>query len=196
MSGCRNRWIGQLHKDQDLRKKNGSRWEEWEERLLVSGFYACLGWEAIAKSIPGRTKFGAKSHWAEYFRAPDRDEPWTSGELALLTRLRDEGSGWDEICQAIPGHTVNACRTQWYKEAEGIQESEDIRGSKKPRPDAWSAEEADTLMPSTTPSVHASKRYANISLAGRRMHVTGGFTSAEKKTVWARPLPSIGKSIS
>ena len=142
----RNRWNEQLHKIQGPRKKNGQQWEEWEERLLVSGFYACLGWKAIAKSVPGRTKFGAKSHWAEHFRALDRDEPWTAEELAALTRLRDEGSGWDEICKAIPGHTVNACRTKWYKEAEGIKETEDIRGSSQPRPDAWSAEEADTLI--------------------------------------------------
>ena len=101
-------------------RESGKTWPEVATQLPLRSV------SAIAKSVPGRTKFGAKSHWAEHFRAPDRDEPWTSGEIALLTRLRDEGSGWDEICQAIPGHTVNACRTQWYKEAEGIQKSEDI----------------------------------------------------------------------
>ena len=145
-NSCRNHWHGPLRKDQGPRKKNGPQWEEWEERLLVSGFYACLGWKAIAESIPGRTKFGAKSHWYEHFRAPDRDKAWTPEDLTLLTRLRDEGTGWDEISEAIPGHTVNACRAQWYKVAEDIQGTEDMQGPSQPRPDAWSAEEADTLI--------------------------------------------------
>ena len=97
------------------------RWKEWEERLLVSGYYAGLSWDEIIQLIPERTTISAKTHWSLHFCLPKQDKPWTSEELTTLTQLRAEGSGWDKISQEVPRHSSNACRTQWYKETEGIQ---------------------------------------------------------------------------
>lgn len=138
---CQNRWHKRLHGRQGP-AKIWRQWEEWEERLLVSGCYAGLHWKEIAKSISGRTQTGSKIHWREYFFASDQDEPWTTEELALLLCLRREGSDWDEISQELPGHTTNACRTQWYKETEGIQGPTCQRRVY----DTWSAEEVDVLI--------------------------------------------------
>lgn len=116
-------------------------WEEWEERLLVSGCYAGLRWKEIARST-GRTINGASNHWNQYFRSLDQDEPWTPEELALLINLRQGGSDWDEISQDFPWHTPNACRTQWYKEKEGIQGPSNHQGNY----DSWSAKEVEILV--------------------------------------------------
>ena len=123
-------------------KKNGLQWEEWEERLLVSGHYAGLTWTEVTKSITGRTLFGCRSCWCEHFRSADQDEPWTSEELALLEYLRWEGSGWDQIGQELPEHSSNDCRMQWYRETEGIQGPSSHQGLN----DTWSAEEIKVLV--------------------------------------------------
>ena len=124
-----------------LHRPKIKRWKEWEERLLVSGYYAGLSWEEIAKSIPERTTVGARQHWYLFFCLSGQDKPWTSEELTILTQLRAEGSGWDEISQEIPRHNSNACRTQWYKETEGIKGS-----SYRTLNERWSAEETNTLI--------------------------------------------------
>ena len=142
--GCRTRWCGTLHKRQGPKSaaKSGLQWEEWEERLLVSGYYAGLSWKEINEPITGRTVHGCKNQWTAHFDSPDQDEPWTSEELARLAYLRREGSGWDKVSQELPGHTSNACRTQWYKEAEGIQDPSNHQGVN----DTWSAEEVEVLV--------------------------------------------------
>ena len=132
---CSWYWHNRLHRPKT------KRWKEWEERLLVSGYYAGLSWKDIAKSIPERTSLGARLHWYLYFCLPVQEKPWTSEELTILTHLRAEGSGWDEISQEIPRHSSNACRTQWYKETEGIKgRSHRISTTR------WSAEETNTLV--------------------------------------------------
>lgn len=138
---CKGRYYDHL-RDSQGPLKVALPWEEWEERLLVSGYYAGLRWKAIAKPINGRTMNGALNHWNVYFRSLDQDEPWTSEELALLVHRRQGGSDWDEISQEFSGHTSNACRTQWYKETEGIQGSANHQGNY----DTWSAEEVEILV--------------------------------------------------
>lgn len=147
-NSCQMRWLNHLR--QAPAEKRMPRWDEWEERLLVCGYYAGLSWKEIAEPITGRTWSGCMYHWFRYFYSPDQDEPWTPDELALLASLRSRGSGWDEIRQEIPGHTSsNACRTQWYKEAEGI---EGPSSHHRPRSqsggtkDRWSAEEIEILV--------------------------------------------------
>ena len=70
-------WYRMLQPPRDKRWKE---WEEWEEQLLVSGYYAGLSWEEIAKSIPGRTKVSVRRHWNLQFWLPKQDRPWTSEE--------------------------------------------------------------------------------------------------------------------
>lgn len=138
---CTERWANHLQKRKGP-PRNNKKWEEWEERLLISGLYAGLSWKEIKEPITGRTVAGCRNHWLENFHSSDQDEPWTSEELALLAYLRREGIGWDEVSQELPGYTSNACRTQWYKEAEGIQgPSNHHRGN-----DTWSAEEVEILV--------------------------------------------------
>ena len=156
---CSKRWCKLLHTVQPSSQKSRREWKEWEERLLVSGYYAGLSWEEIAQPITGRTVAGVKAHWFKFLRSPDQnkpwtseelasftqqDKPWTSEEIAVLTQLRAEGNDWDDISQKVPGHPSNACRTQWYKETEGIGGKQRIHGSS--HPGRWSAEEVDTLV--------------------------------------------------
>lgn len=136
------RWSEHVNRGLGPHKKNGLQWEEWEERLLVSGHYAGLTWTEVTKSITGRTLFGCRSCWCEHFRSADQDEPWTSEELALLEYLRWEGSGWDQIGQELPEHSSNDCRMQWYRETEGIQGPSSHQGLN----DTWSAEEIKVLV--------------------------------------------------
>ena len=137
------RWSRDLIKIQGpSTKKIAPQWQEWEERLLVSGYYAGLSWKEIAERIPGRTVRGARTRWTIYLHASDQDESWTSEELALLAYLRSEGLDWDEISQELPVHSSNACRTQWYKETEGIKGPPSHQGTN----DTWSAAEVDTLV--------------------------------------------------
>ena len=137
---CSGRWHGHHHKPHGPPRVNGLPWAEWEERLLVSGYYAGLSWKEISETI-GRPSNSPKAHWTEYFCSPDEDEPWTSEEGALLETLRWRGSAWDEISQELPRHTSNACRTQWYKVTEGIQSP-----SSHPVANFWSAEEVEVLV--------------------------------------------------
>ena len=132
---CSRYWYRILHPPRN------QQWKEWEERLLVSGYYAGLSWKEIAKSIPERTSIGAMQHWYQHLCLPGQDKPWTSEELTILTQLRAEGNGWDEISQEIPRHNSNACRTQWYKETEGLKGS-----SHRTLNERWSAEETNTLI--------------------------------------------------
>ena len=130
---------------QDTRKKMAPKWEEWEERLLVSGYFARLTWEEIGRTITGRTMHGCSSQWSRWFKSTDLDDPWTAEDLALLQYLRSQGSSWDDISKEIPGHSSNACRTHWYKETEGIQGPllESRRGESCV---LWSAREVETLV--------------------------------------------------
>ena len=139
--GCSARWHDYLYKRQEP-PKICRQWEEWEERLLVSGCHAGLSWREVAKSITGRTQGACVTHWHNFFHSSDEDEPWTSEELAQLECLRWEGNNWDEISQKLPGHSPNACRLQWYKKTEGIQGSSSHQGHY----DDWSAAEVETLI--------------------------------------------------
>ena len=142
LEGIKSRWDKYTNKPQGERKKRAPPWKEWEERLLVKGYYAGLSWKAIAQPITGRTHNGAMYQWFQNFHSKDQDEPWTPQELTLLEDLRSQGSDWDEISQNLPGHTSNACRTQWYKETEGIEGPADNRRKN----DFWSAEENEILV--------------------------------------------------
>lgn len=140
---CKKHWHKHLRKTQGpSTHKNSPLWEEWEERLLVSGHYAGLSWNKLSEPITGRTVEACRSHWSKHFASPDQDESWTPEELALLTYLRGEGSGWDEISQELPGHTSNACRMQWYRETEGLRGP----SNHQRKHDTWSAEEVEVLV--------------------------------------------------
>ena len=106
---------------QDSRKRRYD-WEEWEERLLVSGYFAGLTWEGISRSITRRTKGACILQWWKFFRSTDLDDPWTAKDLALLRNLRSQGCSWENISKELPGHSSNACRTHWYKETGIIQD--------------------------------------------------------------------------
>ena len=108
---CKGHWW-HVRQRQGLCKTNASHWKEWEERLLVSGYYAGLSWQEITEPITTRKLYTIRRHWLDCFESTDRDDSWTSEELTLLTNLRSEGGSWDGISQAIPGHTSNACRRQ------------------------------------------------------------------------------------
>lgn len=129
---------------QDTRKRR-PYWEEWEERLLVSGYFNRQTWEEISRTITGRTKSACTARWWKYFRSTDLDDPWTAEDLALLQDLRSQGSSWRDISKAIPGHSTNACKTHWYKETEGIQGTllEYGRGATCV---PWSTQEVETLV--------------------------------------------------
>lgn len=140
---CRMRWSRDLIKIQGPSTKGiAPQWQDWEERLLVSGYYAGLSWKEIAERIPGRTMRGARTRWTIYLHASDQDRPWTSEELALLAYLCSEGRDWDEISRELPEHSSNACKTQWYKETEGIKGPPKHQGTN----DTWSAAEVDLLV--------------------------------------------------
>ena len=135
---------------QDSRKRR-PYWEEWEERLLVSGYFARLTWEEISRRIPGRTKGACTTQWSNYFRSTDLDDPWTAEDLALLQNLRSQGSSWKNISKELPGHSPNACKTHWYKETEGIQGtlSESSLGGNRIKGVIlvpWSTREVETLV--------------------------------------------------
>ena len=135
---------------QDSRKRR-PYWEEWEERLLVSGYFARLTWEEISGRIPGRTKGACVTQWWKCFRSTDLDDPWTAEDLALLQNLRSQGSSWNKISKELPGHSSNACRTHWYKETEGIQgplSEYGLGGNciKGVNCITWSTREAETLV--------------------------------------------------
>ena len=135
---------------QDSRKRR-PYWEEWEERLLVSGYFARLTWEEISRRIPERTKIACNTQWWKCFRATDLNDPWTAEEIALLQNLRGQGTSWKKISKELPGHSPNACRTHWYKEAEGIQgalSEHDLKGSCFKGVDClhWSTREVETLV--------------------------------------------------
>ena len=152
---CRTRWTRDLIKIQGpSTKKLAPQWQDWEECLLVSGYYAGLTWKEIAERIPGRTMRGARTRWTIYLHASDQDKPWTSEELALLAYLRSEGRDWDGISRELPEHSSNACKTQWYKETEGIKGPPKHQGTN----DTWSAAEVDILV----------ALYNTIGLVGKR----------------------------
>ena len=136
---CCERWYKRLLTVERPPRKSMLQWKEWEECLLVSGYYAGLDWKEIAEPITGRTIHGTRNHWYHHFRSADQDEPWTSEELTTLTDLRARGKDWDKISQELCKHTSNACRTQWYKETGGIQGSSHHQGK-------WAADEVDTLV--------------------------------------------------
>ena len=138
---CKTHWNEHLRDRQGQPKKNNTEWEEWEERLLVSGYFAGLAWKEISEPITRRTVDGIKAHWSEHFCSPDEDEQWASKEVALLEQLRWQGSGWDEITQELPRHTSKACKTQWYKVAEGIQSPSSHKWK-----NVWSPEEVEVLV--------------------------------------------------
>lgn len=141
--GTRNRWKNHL-KYQRTSPKEIQRlpWEEWEERLLVSGYFAGLSWKEISEAISRRTANGSMCYWYKYLWSSDQGEPWTVEDLALLESLRRQGSDWSAISLRFPGHTPNACRMQWYKETEGIQST----FSRRKTCLTWSAEEVETLI--------------------------------------------------
>lgn len=136
---CCERWYKPFLAVERPPRKSLLEWKEWEERLLVSGYYAGLNWEEITTPITKRTIHAARIHWYHHFRAADQDEPWTSEDLRTLTDLRAGGKEWDKISQELCRHSSNACRTQWYKETGGIQSS--IHHQER-----WTADEIDTLM--------------------------------------------------
>ncbi|KAL9130546.1 MAG: hypothetical protein Q9175_006998 [Cornicularia normoerica] len=104
VKSCRMRWKAFLRKRQGPRTKQALPWEEWEERLLVSGYYAGLGLKEISTPITGRTLLGSRDQWMKYFRSSDQDELWTAQGLALLVHLRWRGSGWVEISQEVQAY--------------------------------------------------------------------------------------------
>ena len=131
--------------------KRMPRWEEWEERLLVSGYFARLSWEEISRGITGRTRIACMSQWSQCFRATDLDDPWTAEEIALLQNLRAQGSSWKKISKELPGHSSNACRMHWYKETQGIQgtlSEYGLKGNCYKVVDClhWSTREVETLV--------------------------------------------------
>lgn len=136
---CCERWYKPFLAVERPPRKSMLQWEEWEERLLVSGHYAGLNWEEITKPITKRTIHAARLHWYHHFRSADQDEPWISEDLTTLTKLRAGGEDWDRISQELCGHSSNACRTQWYKETGGIQGSSHCQ-------EKWAADEIDTLI--------------------------------------------------
>lgn len=143
---CKRHWYESVGKTQGQSTKSTAKpappWEEWEERLLVSGHHAGVSWKEISQPITRRTADACLCQWSKFFASPDQDESWTPEELALLTYLRWEGSGWDDISQELPGHTSNACRRQWYRETEGIQGPSNHQGKHY----TWSTEEVEVLV--------------------------------------------------
>ena len=135
---------------QDSRKRR-PYWEEWEERLLVSGYFARLTWEEISRRIPGRTKSACITQWWKCFRSTDLDDPWTAEDLALLQNLRSQGSSWKKISKELLGHSSNACRAHWYKDTEEIQGTVSDNGVGGNRIKGvihvpWSTREVETLV--------------------------------------------------
>lgn len=136
---CVERWYKPFLAVERPPRKTVLEWQEWEERLLVSGYYAGLSWEEITKPITTRTIHATRSVWYHHFHSADQDKPWTSEELRTLTDLRAGGMDWDKISQEICGHSSNACRRQWYRETGGIQGVSHHKGK-------WSADEINTLI--------------------------------------------------
>ena len=138
---CKNRWL-RIRQDQGPRKIGAHYWTEWEQRHIVSGYYAGLSWEEISKSMTGRTLDACAAQWSHLFRMTDPDEAWTAEDLALLVDLRSQGSSWKDISKRFPQYSINACRTHWYKETEGIPGPLFRRRFRN----LWSAGEVKTLV--------------------------------------------------
>jgi hypothetical protein len=95
-----------------------TRFSEEEDVILeaLAGNLDVLGWDGIARQMPGRSARQCRHRYTNYIAVPRSVKSWTCDEDELIMRQYGAlGPRWVEISKMLVGRSGNDVKNRWYK---------------------------------------------------------------------------------